>query len=141
MEEEGNTSGQTSSIPAYSVDYVLDHYEELDGQEMYVEGYISSIRNDKYWHGIYMVSTSENILGLRISATDSTNGYIDVEAQKQKDYQAILLSLGNEEFGMEPGDMIRARCTLTVREEDPARILEGAVRLLFDAKEFIVLRE
>ena len=118
MEAFYETFDHTPPIPTYTVGYVLEHYRELDGQEIYIEGFVSSIRSDEFWHGIYMVDTLENVLGLRISAHGTTSKYIDTESMKRRNNQCALITLGQDEYGIEPGNRIRVYCLLTYKETD-----------------------
>ena len=129
-------------IPTYTVGYVLEHYEELDGQEMYVEGYVSSVDNIE----LYMVDSAQNVLGREVTKDNSKlddpiytqllnialTGLRDQESLRQQNYECARIPLNNLSVDVKPGNKISVHCQFELHKADvEGNQLIGGERLHF----------
>ena len=90
MEAFYDSFDHTPPIPTYTVGYVLQHFEELDGQIFYMEGYISSIGYLKTGAdysrdetAIFLVDNESNVAGYSYKQTDNWSEYNDKVSSKE----------------------------------------------------------
>ncbi len=116
-------------VKTYDVAYVLSHGAELVGQEVYIEGYISSIdygsRNGKEVldGALYLVSSPYAVLGY-VFQEGSEWDYSNGNRQGQDSTRALSLEClpvysitRNEVRAFSPGDYVRVQCQITRFEE------------------------
>lgn len=119
-----------SPISSYTVGYVLEHYKELDGETMYIEGYVSSMRMNSF----YIVDSADMVLGYDVG---SVLAMVETEGARIKDYSCIHIAFPNQDeeitaLGIKPGDMVSIMCQLSIRDKnEEGKILEGGRRLTF----------
>ena len=128
MEAFYDTFDHTPPIPTYTVGYVLEHYKELNGQTMYVEGYVSSS-----WGPICLVEMEEDIIGYEI---DSSKFWYDIymearaawennELPRIEAFQCISIQPTTEEmdaidFSIQPGIKVSVLCRLKIKDKNEA---------------------
>lgn len=115
-----DTFDHTPPIPTYTVGYVLEHYEELNGQEFYLEGYLSSISVGNYYQvegistRIYLVDRKEDILGF--SSIGDKTSYRDAEGMikernRTAEFKAVTLFFeGISLDWLKPNDKVSVHC-------------------------------
>ena len=65
------TFDHTPPIQIYTPDYVVKHYEELEGKEIIIEGYVSSKTiNNNGITSIHVVNEASNVLGYEVDANN-----------------------------------------------------------------------
>lgn len=116
---------RTPPIPTYTVGYVLEHYEELDGQEMYVEGYISSIqiwnKEDFKSTTMFLVDQETNIAGYEIIHEmdySALEGIMFVEKNNKEQFKCIELYFENQVLDyFRTGDKVTAMCKFEIEDK------------------------
>lgn len=133
-----DTFEHTPPIPTYTVGYVLEHYKELDGQMMYLEGYVSSVR----YHNAYMVKSPEEVLGYVAGFLDGDYyEWTTEEEPRTAKYQNIVIPIPSEiDFDAEPGQKLSVLCLFEIKSqlETGYKPVEGE-RLRFTAYEITLL--
>lgn len=133
-----DTFEHTPPIPTYTVGYVLEHYKELDGQMMYLEGYVSSVR----YHNAYMVKSPEEVLGYVAGFLDGDYyEWTTEEEPRTAKYQNIVIPIPSEiDFDVEPGQKLSVLCLFEIKSqlETGYKPVEGE-RLRFTAYEITLL--
>ena len=128
----------TPPIPTYTVGYVLEHYKELDGQMMYLEGYVSSVR----YHNAYMVKSPEEVLGYVAGFLDGDYyEWTTEEEPRTAKYQNIVMPIPSEiDFDVEPGQKLSVLCLFEIKSqlETGYKLVDGE-RLRFTAYEITLL--
>ena len=109
MEAFYNTFDHTPPIQIYTPGYVLKHYEELEGQEIVIEGYVSSkTANSNGVTSIYIVDESSDVLGYDLDAKDSDLytllNIIGEEAERSIEFS---FSENQNKLDLHPGDKLR----------------------------------
>ncbi|MCR5088789.1 MAG: hypothetical protein K6C08_04655 [Oscillospiraceae bacterium] len=95
MESFYDSIEHKSDISTYTVDYVLNHYKDLDGQEMYIVGYVSSVDGPNEVNKrklLFLVPDPSSVAGYMLLYDESTHSYgngYDYEASRQEQYLSI----------------------------------------------------
>lgn len=135
-----DTFEHTPPIPTYTVGYVLEHYKELDGQMMYLEGYVSSVS-----YRAYMVSSPEEVLGYVADFSGEDWGdYYELATEEEPrtaKYQNVVMPIPSEiDFDIEPGQKLSVLCLFEIKSqlETGYKPVEGE-RLRFTPYEITLL--
>ena len=127
-----DTFDHTPSIPVYSVGYVLEHFEEFDGQTFYVEGYVSSVMDD----GLYLVDTSSEVIGYVRPAQTNTENWQEYlrfrgeEHDRCKEYKAMFIQKWYI-TDIVPNSKLVVLCQLEIKERIDENTLKDGERLYF----------
>lgn len=108
------------SVPhPYSLDYILENRKQIDGKEVLVEAYISSVvvfeLDGERWVDYIIVSDSDSVLGY-MAYGYSEEFFEDADYQKYvsefengrvEEYKAIGIEVSNPEEIYQPGEIIK----------------------------------
>lgn len=108
MEAFYNTFDHTPPIQIYAPDYVLKHYEEFEGEDITIEGYVSSkTTNSNGITSIYVVNEVSDILGYDLDA-DDWDIYTRLNIVVQEAERSIEFSFNENQnkIDLHPGDKL-----------------------------------
>lgn len=115
-------------IPTYALGYVMEHCKELKGQEVYIEGYISSVQSDIYGSRFYMVNSIDDVLGYIITNTENAHaGY--AEGQRANQGEAARIPFDENSYDIQPKDKVRIHCLVGIDESSFSSRLRGDCNL------------
>ena len=148
MEAFYDSFDHTPPIPTYTVGYVLEHYKELDGQTMYVEGYVSyvDLTTEKYSYadpGTYfvVVEDKDNVLGYY--SIDGSVTWAEVVSWSGliRSGNGVGFNFDNQIIDwIDTGDRVRTLCLLAVQERSTdGQELLGGFKLKFTTYEISVI--
>ena len=108
MEAFYNTFDHTPPIQTYAPGYVLKHYEELEDEEIAIEGYVSSkTTNNNGITSIYVVNEARDVLGYEV---DTNNGDLNAILQivVEEAERSIEFSFNENQniIDLHPGDKL-----------------------------------
>ena len=107
MEAFYNTFDHTPPVQIYAPDYVLTHYEELEGEEIAIEGYISSKTTSNNGTSIHVVNEASDVLGYEV---DANNGglYTLLKIVTEEAGRSIEISFNENQYKIDlhPGDKL-----------------------------------
>ena len=152
IEEFYDTFDHTPPIPTYTVGYVLENYSEIDGQEFFLEGYLSTIQAIELENGvirtrIYLVNSQEEVAGYTFILGDYS---VDImkymeeifkEDNKVEIFKSLEVDFYDEIYDwLEPKDKLLIRCQLNVLEDYvDGRKVWGGHKLDFTPYEIAVI--
>lgn len=142
-------------IPTYTVEYVLGHFNELNGQTMYVEGYVSSV----FWQiKTYLVSTPSEVLNYDTvdiktntdtidallsgqSIYDEAHRQENIEKDRVKQYKCICISINSTALSetIKPSKKVSVLCELEIRKSASGTASTQGDALHFTALEMSIL--
>ncbi len=145
MEAFYNTFEHTPPLPTYTVGYVLEHYEELDGQAFFMEGYLHAIwkykNDDGQKEATLFLSDNNNDGGYIVDSYDSPRmssydlALMDIMRVRVEQYwlaRVIVLFDNQYTDWVKNIDKVLVQCKLSVIEENVDGVkLSGGERLFF----------
>lgn len=110
-----DTFDHTPPIQIYTPDYVLTHYEELEGEEIAIEGYISSKTTSNNGTSIHVVNEASDVLGYEV---DANNGglYTLLKIVTEEAGRSIEISFNENQYKIDlhPGDKLLINSIIAV---------------------------
>ena len=124
MEAFYDTFDHTPPLPTYTVGYVLEHYEELDGQEFFMEGYIYSIYEMKdsslgYEDGTYLslINQKDIANGYNSFKENVTDSMLFVESALLRAFHIVSVPFEGQMLDwLKVKDKVSVLCQLSVQE-------------------------
>ncbi len=145
--------GRVYSLPTYTVGYLLEHYEELDGEEMHLEGYASTIymreimgERDLNATVLYLVDEKEAIRDRTIKGYTHYDFSREAETLSQENADVFSFSSVRLYFNKEildwiqPGDKVSILCQFRIQEQIEDYTYKEGYKLFFTPYEIRVIK-